>query len=76
MICLRTRRLVEGEDVVKQGDDADFCFIIRSGQCDVLISTPDPTAADPTRVDTRCVVTLAAGALVGEIAIFSSLLFS
>lgn len=25
------------EDVVSQGDDADFCFIIRSGRCDVLV---------------------------------------
>lgn len=29
------------EDVVTQGDDADFCFIIKSGRCDVLVDAAD-----------------------------------
>lgn len=29
------------EDVVTQGDDADFCFIIKSGRCDVLVELTD-----------------------------------
>ena len=58
-----------GEDIVCQGDAADFFFIIRSGQCDVLITTPDPTADEPTRTSTRCVVTLTKGSLIGDIAL-------
>ena len=34
---LEVRRYRPGEDVVKQGDDASFCFIIRSGSCEVLV---------------------------------------
>ena len=61
---LERRRLQPGENVVTQGDVADFCFIIRSGKCDVLI-------ADPKKPNegARKVVSLAAGALVGEIAL-------
>ena len=35
------RKLAPEEDVVKQGSDADFCFIIRSGRCDVLVEVAD-----------------------------------
>jgi len=31
------RKYAVEEDVVRQGDEADFCFIIRSGRCDVLV---------------------------------------
>ena len=34
------RRLQPGEDVVTQGDVADFCFIIASGACDIVVSIP------------------------------------
>jgi hypothetical protein len=33
------RRVAAGTEIVRQGDAADFCFIIQSGQCDVLIAT-------------------------------------
>lgn len=29
-----------GQEVVRQGDAADFCFIILSGSCDVLVNVP------------------------------------
>ena len=32
------RRYAVSEDIVKQGDTADFCFIIRAGSCDVLVA--------------------------------------
>jgi len=35
------RKLAPETDVVKQGDDADFCFIIRSGRCDVLVEVKE-----------------------------------
>ena len=38
------RRFPPEHDVVKQGDDADFCFIIRSGRCDVLVELKDSSA--------------------------------
>ena len=34
------RRLQPGEDVVTQGDVADFCFIIASGACDIVVTIP------------------------------------
>ena len=54
------RRFPPEEDVVRQGDDADFCFIIRSGRCDVLVQineNEEPEARDSPnsgcRVSTR-----------------------
>ena len=44
-------KLNKDQDVVKQGDAADFCFILRSGKCDVLVEVKegdddyDPSAA-------------------------------
>jgi len=35
------RKMAPETDVVKQGDDADFCFIIRSGRCDVLVEVKE-----------------------------------
>jgi len=35
------RRLPPESDVVTQGDEADFCFIIRSGRCDVLVEVAE-----------------------------------
>jgi CRP-like cAMP-binding protein len=66
---LKPQNVDEGDDVVTQGAAADFCFIVRYGSCDVLITTPDPTKAEPDRTTTRCVVTLSAGELVGEVAL-------
>lgn len=40
------RRLPTEANVVTQGDDADFCFIIRSGRCDVLVEVADEDAED------------------------------
>jgi hypothetical protein len=34
-----------GETVVNQGDDADFCFVIRSGRCEVLVAQTETPAA-------------------------------
>jgi len=34
------KRFGPEEDVVREGDNADFCFIIRSGSCDVLVELP------------------------------------
>ena len=40
------RKLGPEEDVVRQGDEADFCFIIRSGKCDVLVDIePEPESS-------------------------------
>ena len=41
------KRMAPEEDVVRQGDDADFCFIIRSGRCDVLVELPPEEEAKP-----------------------------
>jgi CRP-like cAMP-binding protein len=35
------RKLGPEEDVVRQGDAADFCFIIKSGRCDVLVEVAE-----------------------------------
>ena len=40
------KKLAPEEDVVKQGDDADFCFIIKSGRCDVLVELTDEEKAE------------------------------
>ena len=40
------RRYAHGEDIVKQGDPADFCFVIRSGACDVLVQQQDDKPAE------------------------------
>ena len=37
---LERRRLQPGVDVVTQGDIADFCFIIASGKCDLVVNPP------------------------------------
>ena len=37
---LERRRLQPGYDVCRQGDLADFCFIIASGACDIVVSIP------------------------------------
>eukprot|EP00966_Prymnesium_polylepis_P041057 952870-Prymnesium_polylepis.2 len=31
-----------GQDVMRQGDPADCCYVIHSGTCDVLVSVPLP----------------------------------
>ena len=43
------RRYAPGEDIVRQGAPADFCFVIRSGSCDVLVAQDDKTAASASR---------------------------
>ena len=55
---LERRRLQPGENVVTQGDVADFCFIIASGKCDIVVNPP----SGPERFITQ----LPAGSLVGE----------
>ena len=42
------KRLPPETDVVKQGDDADFCFIIRSGRCDVLVEMKEEPKKEET----------------------------
>ena len=39
------RKYASGEDIVRQGDLADYCFIIRTGACEVLVAPPDAVAA-------------------------------
>ena len=34
------KRFGPEEDVVREGEDVDFCFVIRSGSCDVLVELP------------------------------------
>mmetsp|Transcript_28197 Transcript_28197/g.68475 ORF Transcript_28197/g.68475 Transcript_28197/m.68475 type:complete len:1165 (-) Transcript_28197:240-3734(-) len=61
------RRVQVGEDVVTQGDNADFCFIIRSGACDVLVrqmqeSVPPSPAKDAPAPAAAAPLSPAAGA--------------
>ena len=42
------RRCEKGEDIITQGDAADFCFIIRAGSCNVLVAADPSHAADPS----------------------------
>ena len=39
------RRYSPGEAIVRQGEAADFCFVIRSGECDVLVQTQSTKGA-------------------------------
>jgi len=44
------RKFQPNEDVVRQGDAADFCFIIRSGLCDVLVESPADAIATAAKL--------------------------
>ena len=49
-------RILPGDDVVTQGDVADFCFVIASGACDIVVALPpqaDGMEADAERVIMR-----------------------
>jgi CRP/FNR family cyclic AMP-dependent transcriptional regulator len=49
-----------GEEFIKQGEVGDSAFVIMSGECDVIIDTPNGPVA---------VATLGSNQLVGEIAL-------
>ena len=40
----------KGQDIVRQGDAAESCFIIRSGRCDVLVRPPQAAMPAPAAV--------------------------
>ena len=53
-------RVQPGDDVVTQGDVADFCFVIASGACDIVVALPPP--ADGMEADAeRVIMRLPAG---------------
>ena len=58
-----------GDDVVTQGDLADFCFIIAHGKCNIIVSLP-PSPETGERSE-RLVTQLPAGSLVGEAGLLS-----
>ena len=69
---LERRRLQPGEDVVTQGDLADFCFIIASGKCDIVVNIPPAPEKGILEATERFITTLPAGALVGEAGLLSA----
>ena len=65
------RKLHPGEELIKQGDDADRCFVISKGKCDVLVTTPAMPEVGIPFAQTKLVATLPEGALVGEAGLLS-----
>ena len=65
------RRLQPGEDVVTQGDIADFCFFIASGRCDIVITVPPSVKTGNLEATERFVTQLPTGTLVGEAGLLS-----
>jgi putative ABC transport system ATP-binding protein len=61
---LQTRRLAPGEIVFRQGDPADFFYVVTAGEADIELERP---GAQPVVVNR-----LAAGAYFGEIAVLRS----
>tara|TARA_B110001452_G_scaffold140527_1_gene116854 strand:+ start:121 stop:3405 length:3285 start_codon:yes stop_codon:yes gene_type:complete len=68
---MERRRLQPGEDVVTQGDMADFCFIIASGACDIVVTIPPSPETGVLEAKERFITRLPAGALVGEAGLLS-----
>ena len=66
---LERLRLHAGEDVVKQGDVADSCFIISHGECDVVVTPQAAPEQGLIKPKERVVTTLPVGSLVGEAAL-------
>ncbi|MBA3979403.1 MAG: cyclic nucleotide-binding protein [Alcanivorax sp.] len=61
---LRPRKLKTGEEIIRQGEEADCCFIIKEGVCEVSVLAAG--AAEPTPV-----AMLEAGQWFGEEALLS-----
>lgn len=60
---LQTVTVPVGADIVRQGDVADYCYMLRGGSAEVLAPLPDGTE--------RILATLHPGALIGETALLS-----
>jgi CRP-like cAMP-binding protein len=63
---LKRRNVPAGEEVVRQGEAGRHCFLIRSGQVEVLVDASDGVAGHLDEVATGRVATMGPGEVFGE----------
>lgn len=70
--AFQTREAKGGEDIIQQGADGDFLFILGRGSVDIYVNRPDlGSGAMPPGKGSK-VATFGPGALVGELALMYS----
>ena len=65
------RKLHPGEELIKQGDEADRCFVISKGSCKVTVNTPAMPELGIPYPQSKLVADLPEGSLVGEAGLLS-----